>query len=234
MVEVIQQTGMKVFPKGGQAAHPEWWQAVHPEWWQAAHPEWWQAKVLPEWGQAKKGNTGNIGNTGENNQLHAKTDEDTDISMLKQVITDLNLLIANVSSSVQTDFDTVVLEVFPDIASDCHFRVNKELCESGNISFGPQNTLPKQSEELHKDVTAQYELDNDLFDTCSVNDVVCYQAIRSSETLWNANDLVFGSFHQNDVRFSEQSRGYQCTCNALCMLSYALSHMSRTGHTQRI
>ena len=39
--------------------------------------------------------------------------------------------------------------------------------------------------------------------------------------LWNASDLVFGSFHQNDGRFSEHSRGYQCTCNALCMLSYA-------------
>ena len=39
--------------------------------------------------------------------------------------------------------------------------------------------------------------------------------------MWNASDLVFGSFHQNDGRFSEHSRGYQCTCNALCMLSYA-------------
>ena len=54
--------------------------------------------------------------------------------------------------------------------------------------------------------------------------MVCYQAVRSSEQLWNASDLVFGSFHQNDVRFSEQSRGYQCTCNALCMLSYSLCH----------
>ena len=51
--------------------------------------------------------------------------------------------------------------------------------------------------------------------------MACYQAIRSSERLWNASDLVFGSFHQNDGRFSEHSRGYQCTCNALCMLSYA-------------
>ena len=55
----------------------------------------------------------------------------------------------------------------------------------------------------------------------SDNDVACYHAIRSSELLWNASDLVFGSFHQNDGRFSEHSRGYKCTCNALCMLSYA-------------
>ena len=58
-------------------------------------------------------------------------------------------------------------------------------------------------------------------EVCSDNDVACYQAISSSELLWNASDLVFGSFHQNDGRFSEHSRGYQYTCNALCMLSYA-------------
>ena len=29
---------------------------------------------------------------------------------------------------------------------------------------------------------------------------------------------MFGSFHQNDERFIDQSRGVQCTCNALCML----------------
>ena len=38
---------------------------------------------------------------------------------------------------------------------------------------------------------------------------------------WNDfNSTVFGSFHQNDARFPEQSRGYQCTCNAPCMLAY--------------
>ena len=64
-------------------------------------------------------------------------------------------------------------------------------------------------------------MSSDPLEICSDIDVACYQAIRSSELLWNASDLVFGSFHQNDGRFSEHSRGYQCTCNALCMLSYA-------------
>ena len=54
----------------------------------------------------KKGNKGNICNTGKNKQVHAITDEETDISLLKQVITELNLLLANVSSNVQTDFDS--------------------------------------------------------------------------------------------------------------------------------
>ena len=78
------------------------------------------------------------------------------------------------------------LIALPDVATDCHFRVNKESCESGNISFCPQNNKHKQNE----DVSAQNELDND---TRSVNAAICYQAIRSSETLWNASDLVFGS-----------------------------------------
>ena len=43
-------------------------------------------------------------------------------------------------------------------------------------------------------------------------------ATQSSALLWNANQIIFGSFHQNDRRFHDQSRGFQCTCNALCML----------------
>ena len=38
--------------------------------------------------------------------------------------------------------------------------------------------------------------------------------------LWNANRIIYGTFHQNDQRFSEQSRGFQCTCNSLCMITY--------------
>ena len=43
-------------------------------------------------------------------------------------------------------------------------------------------------------------------------------ATQPSQLLWNANRIMFGSFHQNDERFIDQSRGVQCTCNALCML----------------
>ena len=99
--------------------------------------------------------------------------------------------------------------------------VNEDLSERENIVFFTENTT-QQNELFHKNVTAQNHVNCDPLETYSDNDVVCYQAIRSSERLWNASDLVFGSFHQNDVRFSEQSRGYQCTCNALCMLSYSL------------
>ena len=149
----------------------------------------------------------------------AKNDQE---SQFKQTIIDIHLIIEKVSSNLQTDFDTVFLEAFPDVAKDFQSRVNEEFYESVNKAFCTQNTI--QNEELHKNVKAQHHFNSDTFETCLVDDVTCYQAVRSSEPLWNATDLVFGSFHQNDVRFSEQSKGYQCTCNALCMLSYALTH----------
>ena len=111
------------------------------------------------------------------------------------------------------------MDTFPDVVANYQSR-DKELSERERIAFCPVNTS-QQNEELIRNVTAQHQLSSDPLEVCSDNDVACYQAIRSSELLWNASDLVFGSFHQNDGRFSEHSRGYQCTCNALCMLSYA-------------
>ena len=128
-------------------------------------------------------------------------------------------LIAIDSSNSQSSFDAVFLDNFPDVAANYQSR-DKELSERERIAFCPVNTS-QQNEELKRNVTAQYQLSSDPLEVCSDNDVACYQAIRSSGLLWNASDLVFGSFHKNDGRFSEHSRGYQCTCNALCMLSYA-------------
>ena len=42
--------------------------------------------------------------------------------------------------------------------------------------------------------------------------------MQPSPLLWNAHQLIFGSLHQNDERFADDSKGFQCTCNALCML----------------
>ena len=111
------------------------------------------------------------------------------------------------------------MDTFPDVVANYQSR-DKELSERERIAFCPVNTS-QQNEELKRNVTAQHQLSSDPLELCSDNDVACYQAIRSSELLWNASDLVFGSFHQNDGRFSKHSRGYQCTWNALCMLSYA-------------
>ena len=144
----------------------------------------------------------------------------TNISQFKQAIIDFKSIIASDSSNTQTDFDTVFLDTFPDVAANYQSKDNKELFERESIAVCPVDTS-QQNEALDRNVTAQHHLSSDPLEICSDIDVACYQAIRSSELLWNASDLVFGSFHQNDGRFSEHSRGYQCTCNALCMLSYA-------------
>ena len=128
-------------------------------------------------------------------------------------------LTASDSSNSQTSFDAVFMDTFPDVVANYQSR-DKELSERERIAFCPVNTS-QQNEELKRNVTAQHQLSSDPLEVCSDNDIASYQAIRSSELLWNASDLVFGSLHQNDGRFSEHSRGYQCTCNALCMLSYA-------------
>ena len=144
----------------------------------------------------------------------------TNISQFKQAIIDFKSIIASDSSNTQTDFDIVFLDTFPDVAANYQSKDNKELFERESIAVCPVDTS-QQKEALDRNVTAQHHLSSDPLKICSDNDVACYQAIRSSELLWNASDLVFGNFHQNDGRFSEHSRGYQCTCNALCMLSYA-------------
>ena len=144
----------------------------------------------------------------------------TNISQFKQAIIDFKSIIASDSSNTQTDFDIVFLDTFPVDAANYQSKDNKELFERESIAVCPVDTS-QQNEALDRNVTAQHHLSSTPLEICSDNDVACYQAIRSSELLWNASDLVFGSFHQNDSRFSEHSRGYQCTCNALCMLSYA-------------
>ena len=159
---------------------------------------------------------------------------DTDISQFKQAIIDLNKLIENVSSSVRSDFETVILETFPDVNAEYQSRVieksykDKENIENTeNIDSFLENTMLRQHTEHtehDKNVIAQQRFNNDSAKTSVNNDLVCYQAVRLSERLWNAGNLVFGSFHQNDDRFSLHSRGFQCTCNALCILSYSLCH----------
>ena len=142
------------------------------------------------------------------------------INQFKQAIIDFESIIASDSSNTQTDFDIVFLDTFPDVAANYQSKDNTELSERESIAVCPVNRS-QQNEEHDRNVTAEHHLSSDPLEICSDNDVACYQAIRSSERLWNASDIVFGSFHQNDGRFSEHSRGYQCTCNALCMLSYA-------------
>ena len=157
----------------------------------------------------------------DSKHIKAKKDKQANISQFKQLLNDLSKLIENVSSNVQTDFDAVFLDTFPGVDVDYQSRVVEKLSERSDITVCSQKTMFQQHAWHDKNNLAQQHFNRDSSEPGLDNDVMCYEAVRSSEQLWNASYLIFGSFHQNDVRFSEQSRGYQCTCNALCMLSYS-------------
>ena len=214
------------------AQSPEMKQAISPELMPAQSPEMKQAtspERMPALNIEKPVKSNKLNKLAEKEKLQSKHEKFqskdfiencSNTSQAKKANIDFKSLIASCSSIKQTDFDTVFLDTFPGVAANYQLSVSEEFSERENIALSPEHIT--QQNELHENVTAQHHFNSDPLETCSGNDIATYQAIISSEQLWNASDLVFGSFHQNDVRFSEQSRGYQCTCNALCILSYSL------------
>ena len=65
---------------------------------------------------------------------------------------------------------------------DKRSKVGKELSERENAFFPIDITW--NNNQVHRNVTGQDHFSSDLFETCSANNVACYQAIRSSERLW--------------------------------------------------
>ena len=215
-------------PEMKQVISPELMPAQSPKMKQATSPERMPALNIDKIEKPVKSNE--LDKLAEKEKLQSKHEKfqssdiienNSNISQAKKANIDFKSLIARCSSSKQTDFDTVFLDTFPGVAANYQLSVSEEFSERENIALSPEH-ITQQNKQVHENVTAQHHFNSDPLETCSGNDIATYQAIRSSEQLWNASDLVFGSFHQNDVRFSEQSRGYQCTCNALCILSYSL------------
>ena len=220
-------------PERMPAQSPEMKQAISPELMPAQSPEMKQAtspERMPALNIEKPVKSNKLEKLAQKEKLKSKYEKsqtqssdfkENSSNLSQKANIDFKSLIASCSSSKQTNFDTVFLDTFPGVAANYQLSVTEEFSERENIAFSPEH-ITQQNEQLHENVAAQHHFNSDPLETCSGNDIATYQAIRSSERLWNASDLVFGSFHQNDVRFSEQSRGYQCTCNALCMLSYSL------------
>ena len=102
---------------------------------------------------------------------------------------------------IQTDFEEAFVEAFPNI-------VKEHLCNNEQLS----KSKVTNKELIEDNATLIHEGNFEIMDT----DILV--ATQPSPLLWNANRIMFGSFHQNDERFIDQFRGVQCTCNALCML----------------
>ena len=105
----------------------------------------------------------------------------------------------------QIDFDKAFAEAFPNIVVKRQTCKNEELTEYKEVAY---------TELIESNETSSCD---SHFEIIATDDQV---ATQPSPLFWNANQIIFGSFHQNDERFIDQSRGFQCTCNALCMLVY--------------
>ena len=103
------------------------------------------------------------------------------------------------------DTDTEITET----DSQLHVALKSNDSLGGTLQVSDKTVPERTTKECASDRTA--DNDNQL-------------ARRSSSSLWNAGPIIYGSFHQNDKRFSNLSREFQCTCNALCMLTYSSCH----------
>ena len=130
----------------------------------------------------------------------------TDICLTDDLTEDLTEELA----SLKTENSDTLRDVTEELAS--LKTENKDIVQgSVNLVTAKSYLLPEsylqncQSEERQNEklvsLTNQRE-------SCSSTDSI------------NEQLKIIGSFHQNDRRFSDQSRGFQCTCNALCMISH--------------
>ena len=83
----------------------------------------------------------------------------TNISQFKQIIVDLK---ETISSNMQTDFETVILESYPDVVPQCQSSDIEKPSERENIAFSPQNAMLQQHTQHNKNNTAQHHFRNML------------------------------------------------------------------------
>ena len=102
-----------------------------------------------------------------------------------------------------TNFDEAFAEAFPNI-------VVKRQSKSIEVLHKSKVVANKRWNENNETLNCDSH-----FEIMDTDHQIATQPLPLS---WNAYQIMFGSFHQNDERFADQSRGFQCTCNALCML----------------
>ena len=118
--------------------------------------------------------------------------------------------------NVCSDFDETFADAYPNDVANRNCRTYKDLSlneeviiqnsEIEIIGNGPEIEVTSYNSPCTESLFKNMDTEKPLL-------------TQSSPLLWNANQIMFGSFHQNDKRFFDQSRGFQCTCNALCMLA---------------
>ena len=117
--------------------------------------------------------------------------------------------------NVCSDFDETFADTYPNDVANRNCRTYKDLSLNEEviiqntdieiIGTGPEIEVTSYNSPCTESLFKNMDTDKPLL-------------TQPNPLLWNANQIMFGSFHQNDKRFLDQSRGFQCTCNALCML----------------
>ena len=104
-----------------------------------------------------------------------------------------------------------------DISSDVTEELASLKTENKDIVQGSVNLVTQQKDESY--LPANYLYNGQSENMHSVQ-LVSHSNQREDFLSTKEPHKIFGNFHQNDRQFSDQTRGFQCTCNALCMLSY--------------
>lgn len=120
---------------------------------------------------------------------------------------------------------TVVSAAFPETT------LNQTTCMSQMI---PQNSSQLFTQNIYQ-ITVQNQFKNTVQNMPQKEPVSnkmplpVHYAVQSKCIHQKTHNLVFGSFHQGSSKFSSFSRGNQCTCNSLMMLSKVYEHFPFTG-----
>ena len=117
--------------------------------------------------------------------------------------------------NICSDFDETFADAYPNDVANRNCRTYKDLSLNEEviiqntdieiIGTGPEIEVTSYNSPCTESLFKNMDTDKPLL-------------TQPNPLLWNANQIMFGSFHQNDKRFLDQSRVFQCTCNALCML----------------
>ena len=115
--------------------------------------------------------------------------------------------------NVCCDFDDTFADAYPNDVAYINSTTYKNLSLNEEVII--QNTDIEMIEPNPEiEVTSYNSPCSERF----IEDMDTEKHLLLQPNLWNAEQIICGSFHQNDNRFLDQSRGFQCTCNALCML----------------
>jgi hypothetical protein len=105
------------------------------------------------------------------------------------------------------DFNTCSMNLPNEL---CDMNLSNEICEMNLFETNLQN------EVFEKGVSEATSVTGYLHNPCITLGKSSESSLKENQEY--SRQMIFGSFHQSDARFSQFSRGSQCTCMALTML----------------